>query len=148
MVTIKRKSAIIECRVQSIFEPQVIWTKENVVVRESSSKKSRVERVTDVSTYIVCNNIFLIIALNGQLIIWFKYRELFFATEKFASSRVFVSESHGHRKALRAILVIHAILRSIYEYLCSYIFDGRGPKITKFVSRESLFYRVFFSFLF
>jgi len=53
VVTInKKKSAVIECRVQSVFEPQVIWMKENTVVRESHNKKTRIERITD-GEYIV-----------------------------------------------------------------------------------------------
>lgn len=51
-MTIKRRSAVIECRVQSIFEPQIIWTKENTIIRESGSKKTRIERVRDVSVFI------------------------------------------------------------------------------------------------
>lgn len=50
VVTIKRKAAVIEARVQSIFEPQVIWMKESAVIHESSSKKVKIERVSDVST--------------------------------------------------------------------------------------------------
>jgi len=53
VVTInKKKSAVIECRVQSVFEPQVIWMKENTVVREIHNKKTRIERITD-GEYIV-----------------------------------------------------------------------------------------------
>lgn len=48
VVTIKRKTAIIECRVQSIFEPQIVWTKENTVIRESSNRRTRIEQITDV----------------------------------------------------------------------------------------------------
>jgi hypothetical protein len=39
VVTIKHRAAVIEARVQSIFEPQVIWMKESAVVHESSTKK-------------------------------------------------------------------------------------------------------------
>ena len=49
VVTIKRKTAVIECRVQSVFEPQCIFSKDNVVIRETTNKKVKIERVSDVS---------------------------------------------------------------------------------------------------
>ncbi|XP_065220483.1 twitchin isoform X27 [Planococcus citri] len=47
VVTIKRKCAVIECRVQSVFEPQCIFSKDNVVIRETTNKKVKIERVSD-----------------------------------------------------------------------------------------------------
>lgn len=47
VVTIRRRVAVIECRVQSVFEPQCIFSKDSTIIKESSNKKVHIERITD-----------------------------------------------------------------------------------------------------
>ena len=50
VVTItKKKTVVIECRVQSVFEPKCVWVKETTAVREDSRHAVKIEQVKDVS---------------------------------------------------------------------------------------------------
>lgn len=46
---VKKRTVIIECKVQSSFTPQCTWFKENNKVKEDSSHSVHVEQVKDVS---------------------------------------------------------------------------------------------------
>lgn len=49
VVTISRtKNVVIECRIQSIFEPQCTWKKDNTVIKDNVSRQTIIERVKDV----------------------------------------------------------------------------------------------------
>lgn len=49
VVTIsKTKNVVIECRIQSIFEPQCTWKKDNTVIKDNVTRQTQIERVKDV----------------------------------------------------------------------------------------------------
>ncbi|XP_026819249.1 muscle M-line assembly protein unc-89-like [Rhopalosiphum maidis] len=48
VVTIsKTKNVVIECRIQSIFEPQCTWKKDNTVIKDNVTRQTKIERVND-----------------------------------------------------------------------------------------------------
>jgi len=48
VVTIsKNKNVVIECRIQSIFEPQCTWKKDNTVINDNVTRETKIERVKD-----------------------------------------------------------------------------------------------------
>lgn len=52
VVTIsKTKNVVIECRIQSIFEPQCTWKKDNTVITDNVTRQTQIERVKDVMFY-------------------------------------------------------------------------------------------------
>lgn len=47
---IKKKTIVIECRVNSVFEPKVIWMKEKTAIKQDSRHSVKIEEVKEVCT--------------------------------------------------------------------------------------------------
>lgn len=63
----KKRSVVVECHVESQFEPTVMWYKEQTVVQKNSTHKVNIQKVSEVRTIDTINTIDRVAIARGSI---------------------------------------------------------------------------------